>query len=304
MSKIETKQDEKNGIVLYPSPLINKSVCCWLNSVIQAICSNPEFNKMILSDVGNNLTNTLFRLMYSFINMNIHGLDTINCSVEILEAVNKINRESMSNIKMNQKQQCALEFFENLLELMKNDKIINLFKMIYLRQTTCPKCNKTSTNQEEMVYRNIYKTHNVAHFNENSRASKNLLDLLGHKENISMWKCPSCMTDSPNVTSIYRICRLPEIIVLSFNKTIDNSNVYLDRNMTIRSKTSGNETKYTLKSTIHHYGTSESGHYICNGLRKSGQSESWYVFDDQKFSEIQDVTLESGDIYLAFYSRV
>lgn len=291
--------------VLHPSILMNKSVCCWLNSLLQAFGSLPEFNELIIKNVRKNSANQVYLKLYEFIMFNLSGKNTVNCSNELLECMNKTNRESNNTIKLNQKQNCALEFFENILEIIGDPEITSLFGMVYYRKTTCPSCLKDSIKVDKGIYKMIYKGHEEMTSldpRDFPGASENLLDVIGNVCTVPKWQCQGCGTISADVKSKYLLGQLSRAIVLVFNKYEHNGAVTLDETMLIKNKKTGQTNKFRLRATIVHYGSPKSGHYICNAIRKIGNDEKWFKFNDQVFSELEEAPLASSDIYMAFYS--
>lgn len=292
---------------LYPSPLINRSVSCWLNSIIQSLCTSPIFCSTIKKNVKKHAYNDVYRGFYSFIVKNEMGYNTEECSSNILEALNKLNRDSMYSVKIVYGQQCALEFFENVLEALKDPEIVALFRCAYLRETTCPHCHVQNKVINAHRYVPLFKNSRVPTLHDPVKypfAKKFVLDLIGTSEILDCWKCPKCLAETKDIRSDYRIVLMPKIFVLQFDKAIDNGPVILVDKFVLNLRGTNNQTVYKALATINHYGTATSGHYLANCIRRVPGTDqiSWYCCNDQSVQKLSYAPLESTDIYMAFYS--
>jgi len=298
------------GPLLPPGPLANKSVSCWLTSLIQSMCSCPEFCKAIKRGIKAHGDNDVYSGFYSFISKCEDGYNTSECATDILSALNKINRDSMRNIKLNQKQQCALEFFENIIEVLHYPAIYDLFKTYFLRETTCkhPSCGHVECVKSMHMYVPIYKGSEEETFHDPKKypnTNRLVLDILGHVEKIDRYRCPKCQQESIDTESVYRLCTLPKIFVLQFDKATNNTPVMLVDKFCLTERNSGKDVWYHANATVCHYGITTGGHYTANCLRKCPKTRGpkWFNCNDLFISELTSVPLHSTDIYLAFYSR-
>lgn len=294
---------------LYPSPLVNKSVSCWLNSIIQSMCTSPDFCAIIKKNIKTNGMNDVYRGFYSFITKNELGYNTEECSNQILESLNKLNRDSMYSAKMIQNQQCALEFFENILEALRDPEIIQLFRCAYLRVTKCPSCLEEHKIVNAHRYVSMYKNSHIPNFHDSKKypnTKKFVLDLIGTSEIIDCWKCPKCLVESKDVKSDYRIVLLPKIFVIQFDKLTDNSPINLEEKFSLKFRDSPELKTYKAIATINHYGTSVSGHYLANCIRRRpiDNELSWFCCNDQYIYELTEPPLSSTDIYMVFYTAI
>lgn len=292
---------------LYPSPLINRSVSCWLNSIIQSLCTSPLFCNIIKKNIKKHSMNDVYRGFYSFIVKNESGYNTEECSSTILESLNKLNRDSMYSVKIVYDQQCALEFFENVLEALKDPEIVALFRCAYIRETVCPSCSEQNKVINAHRYVPLFKNSKTPTFHDPQKypfAKKFVLDLIGTSEKLDCWKCPKCLAENKGVQSDYRIVLMPKIFVIQFDKIIDNGPVMLVDKFVLNTRGTTKQNVYRAIATINHYGTASSGHYLANCLRTkiADKSVAWFCCNDQSVQELKEAPLESTDIYMAFYS--
>lgn len=298
------------GPFLPPGPLANKSVSCWLTSLIQSMSSCPEFYKAIKKGIREHGDNDIYSGFYSFMTKCEEGYSTVECASEILSALNKLNRESMRNIKLNQKQQCALEFFENIIEVLQDKNIYDLFKTYFLRETKCkhPSCGHVERVKTMQLYVPIFKGSTEETFHDPKqfpKADKLVLDILGHIEKIDKYRCPKCQQESADVDSVYRLCTMPKIFVLQFDKAMNNTPVMLVDKFSLTERGTGKNIWYHVNATVCHYGMATGGHYTANCVRKCPKTRKpkWFNCNDLFISELENAPLQSTDIYLAFYSR-
>lgn len=290
--------------ILYPSPLVNKSVACWLNSFIQAICSLPQFCKAIRQGIKKTPENNLYNSIHGFIIRSINGYDTTGCTEEILTSLKKTNRNSMFSVKIDQNQQCVAEFFTNLLETLKDPNVNELFSYEYAYQRTCPECNFKTYTKDTCIYSTVIKNENrELSCNKTSHdVSDTTKKILGTKEHITC-TCSNCGKTSDDFIEIQKMITAPKCLVMIFNKAVDNSPVILDEYIKFKKKTDTNVTCYKLMATICHFGIPESGHYIVNCLRRSSHDQTkWFTINDQIIRQLDSIPLKSADIFMAFYS--
>lgn len=302
-----------NGkILLYPSPLVNRSVACWLNSFIQAICSLPQFCAAIKQGIkagqfGEN--NKLYNAVHGFIIRSANGFDTSNCTDEILVSLKKLNRNSMFAAKIDQHQQCVCEFFTNLLEALSDENINKLFTHEYIYQRACGACGECSYSKDICIYSTIIKNdpRKVSLTNYPPGINDILLKILGMKCTLSC-TCSKCGETRHDTVETQKMVELPTCFVLTFNKAVDNTPVVLEEYMSFRKKSSTKDTRYKLMATICHFGIPESGHYIANCLRLSSDDKNnclkWYSINDQQIRPLESAPTMSADIFMAFYSMI
>lgn len=287
---------------LLPSSLVNKSVSCWLNAIIQAFGSCPSFCDALVNDLTENLENPLFEKFADYVITNHRGLDTSACSGRILDALNKLTRDSGRNSKLTQQQQCALEFYDLILSGLCHEGIFKMFRSYYVREVTCPSCSHVAQSKDAVQHVDIIKNSNIPTYHDTTHP-RLLRDYLGHRETLSAWECPSCHTEFHDIDMIYRLCHPAKIIVFMFNKVTDNSAVTLPPEMCIKARGGDDRLTYKPVAVINHYGTPESGHYITNCLRMSPRGAlEWYRCNDDIVTSATSDPLSGSAIYMAFYA--
>jgi ubiquitin C-terminal hydrolase len=287
---------------LHPSPLINRSVSCWLNVIIQSLGSCPEFCKIIKEDLSKNLSNNLFSAFGDYVNANINARDTSECSTVILNALNKLTRDTGRNSKLTQHQQCSLEFYGLIISALCHQGIFGLFRSYYIREVTCPSCHHVAKSHDAVSHIDICKNSQMPNYHPNNGHPKLLLDYLGYREVISSWECPECHVETHDVESVYRLLKPARIITFVFDKAADNSSVVLPPSISFAQRGTTERLTYHPVAVVSHYGTSVSGHYIvdCKRLSPKGTME-WYRCNDDLIREVASNPLEGASIFMAFY---
>lgn len=283
---------------LYPSTLINRGVSCWLNSIVQGLVSCPNFCQVIRKNIKKNMDNEIYHAFYSFMSLNQKGLLTDECSVRILESLNRLNRESMNSVKLAQNQMCSLDFLENVIEALHDPEITDLFTSKYVTETICTHCSKATCILTHHFYIGLKKT-------ELPDSKKYARDIVSRDIAIDAWKCPQCSLESFDIKSTSRLITCPKICIVQFDK-INNTNVVSVTDHFELSMTVGNymrSLQYNIVSTICHYGPTTGGCYIANCLRKNPSDDtlSWYKLNDQNLSQENGPLLDSSDIFMTIY---
>lgn len=287
---------------LHPSPLINRSVSCWLNAIIQSLGSCPAFCQIIKDDLSENLSNNLFVAFGDYVNANLYARDTSECSSVILNALNKLTRDTGRNSKLTQQQQCALEFYGLIISALHHQDIFRLFRSYYVREVTCKSCGKTAKSHDAVSHVDIYKSSKIPNYHGDTGHPKILLDYLGYREVISSWECPACHVEEHDIESVYRLLKPADIITFVFDKAADNSSVILPPTIALSQRGTSEKRVYSPVAIISHYGTPISGHYIadCKRLSSKGTME-WYRCNDDLIREVAGNPLEGASIFMAFY---
>lgn len=288
---------------LHPSPLINRSVSCWLNVIIQSLGSCPSFCRIIKNDLANNLTNSLFVAFGDYVNANLQARDTSECSSVILNALNKLTRDTGRNSKLTQHQQCALEFYGLIISALHHPDIFRLFRSYYVREVKCTDCGHVAKSHDAVSHIDIYKSSKIPNYHGNTGHPKILLDYLGHREILTSWECPECHCEKHDVESVYRLLKNAEIISFVFDKAADNSSVILPPSISLVARGQSEKVTYSPVAVVSHYGTSISGHYIvdCKRMSPKGTLE-WYRCNDDLIREVASNPLEGASIFMAFYT--
>ncbi len=299
------------SVYLRPSPLVNKSVSCWLNVIIQSLGSCPTFCHVIREGISDNIRNPVYMAFGDYILTNLRGYDTRESSTVILNALNKLTRETGRNAKLTQQQQCALEFLELIISSLKSVDAYRLFRSYYIRDTKCTICGHVSRARDAVSHVDIFKSSTVPNYHDGAAFKdqpKLLLDYLGHREILSAWECPECYEETHDVESVVRLIHPAKVIVFVFDKAMDNSAVILPESLAIRQQKrddgdSQDIIKYIPVAVIQHYGTTDSGHYIANCLRRSPEGKmKWYRCNDDVIHEVACDPLAGANMFMAFYA--
>jgi len=251
---------------------------CYLNSVLQCIVYNPALKNLDASG------NTIITELNKITNL----VDTTQNSENLAVLYNLQNLVKLLPFKRYE-QQDAHECIMILL-----DAILPFIKQEYYGQTQtnihCQKC-KTVTN--------IYEDFNCINLTVSTEPS-NLTDMLlkyFEKETITNYceKCES-LNNYEKKVSLNRLAKNLIIVLKRYTFTGSKllTNIEIDTVLKIRENESGEVKKYTLVSTINHFGNLYNGHYTN------------FVFMNDKWMYIDDHLVQLGDfnsenVYILFY---
>lgn len=279
----------------------NTGSICYFNSLIQSLLSLKSFVKFISENQEKNVFTKMF---YDFLNsQQKNTYFTTMLLQEILKGIK--NKEDFFG------QQSSLEFMTILIDMM---GIEQLFEMNYCIETTCESCKNVSKKTDKTIIHNIFFIH----------GKTNLLQEISYtKENIDSYLCDMCNKDKDNknirtkATVERFLTKIPDVISISFaNKyTGQICPLFYPMNFGICSSNNSNEKdekdekdekeevvekkeKYVLLSTIEHFGSINSGHYMSRVKR----GNDYFITNDFAINKLDNMNI-SNISYIIFYEK-
>lgn len=219
---------------------------CYLNSLIQALMSIPQFNQSILNDTEPNELVQAYKRVLGYKQLEIHNLQQI---------LNILIRLSKGRFRWGSQE----DSHESLMLLFSSfGKHSAMFE---LRQ----RCNMIC----ECGYKLLYpgnETEKILQFNSEI-TSKALISQVLYPPN---YKCDGCgirnTVDRNPIKQVYTLTLLSDVIVITFPKY--DRKVLHDFPFSLAFRMKGGEVKeYTLCATIDHFGDQNGGHYTAKALR-------------------------------------
>lgn len=280
---------------LVPSGLINPTVNCWLNALVQALASCQPFCTLILNEYVNHKSNLLFAEFYKFIYAGVNGWPMQNASANIIKAIKKIQKKTQFNAEVSAKQQCVDEFFCMLIEALDEPKITELFsiKVKYLHK--CESCGHVDESTGVHLRRHIL---------ESPQSEKDFVQcILGDQSELDYSKCSKCEHVSHDIVRIEKVVNLPRVLCVMFDKIISRKIVHIRTDWMIMDKYTSNIYKYSLVSRVNHYGDNTGGHYVTDAIRRGPKNTlQWYNLNDEIITPLKTFdNIPSDNTFMTFY---
>jgi hypothetical protein len=289
---------------LCPSGLINPTVNCWLNALVQAIISCPAFCDKVLETKTRD--NKLLMEFYKLIYAGRRGLPMEGASGQIIQVIKQIQQQTLFIAEVSSKQQCVDEFYTMLIEALNVPEITALFAIKMLYEFKCPKCGNILKSYDMQLRRYI--------FDPPTEEKEFIKRVIGEQVEIDFIKCSQCNSSHSDQHRCERVVFMPKIYCVIFDKFTSRKMVHVLPHFKLFDKTENRVVTYKLVSQIDHFGSTDYGHYICRGLRKSDSSneavERWYTLDDNYITLLKNTDTDSGPLlpvsdttFMLFYVR-
>lgn len=279
--------------------LQNNANLCYLNSLVQALCSCPSFVKTILDNEDefkqtSELGNCLVSLMSKYTN---HTTFPTYRNIKVEDIGNLLRLIQSARVSAGHKatlgngtQEDVFEGFKFLIESLgesikkiKNtdvDDFQNLFSVRYKLTIRCTACgNVRGVDQESCpseIAINMSESKSILHgvLDSQQTIEKYIRMHMLYPED---YKCEKCnfknTANSSQVQQIYTLARVSSIIVMSFH---DNQQIMYNKNGVRKVRYFPNELKITSKlgvllyrpvAQVEHFGNLGGGHYTAKCLR-------------------------------------
>ncbi len=261
-----------DAAVVPPPQGINNSTgsACWANSLIQFLLGMPALNKFITENEFEFVGNTFAREYARIVNESMAGKIVTNMS--LLAALN--SAMEMQGLKFNMRygQECADEAFTIFIDLFNHMTITNTFTSAYQLNVYCNQCDEKTSVVRDRALRiqigEVIYLETPTDFTNYIRRHHSICDY---------YKC-ECGNKMVNFRREECLCKLGEILVITFNKFHTKDRRWFPETLTFPGK-NGTNMDYILIGAITHYGNMHSGHYIAHSFRGK-----WYKFNDADYS--------------------
>lgn len=296
----------------------NLGATCAINSLIQMICRNDKLRTIILNANVNEgtLTSELKEVLHlihnekksltpnKFINnfyLIFKGIfnrfEQIDINELWLYMIDKIHEET--SYKLNIDNGNIRDIYQSTINTFNNNKTSGLLELVqgsFINVISCSNCNHKSHSFEPFITLavDIHENKTIADL-----IFMSMTDEIREKDE---WKCDNCKGNH-NYMKMKRICKFPEILVISLNRfkdiyNKDNSEVFVNEKLNFIIDDT-NHYNYGLKSLGLHYGNLNGGHYmsICEI-----NNETFNLYNDENVNTInKNDFLKSNTVYLIIY---
>lgn len=294
--------------------LYNSHILCYFNSLLQSLFSCTSITEYLLNNENKFAENNFMKIYINIIKKYII-VDKQTINHIMVESSNALmfNEFLMSikqkNIKFGYNQEDSGELLILLLDVINDQYIYNLFYNKYKCDFYCTKCKKIKNIKDDIsVQFEIYdrtidsnylqskvdaKLHNINKYIRNNYSE------------CSDFTCHYCKVNG-HCIKINRLVLVPTIIVMNFNKYLEKNNYNYPQELFFINDKEQKKHNYKLISTINHSGNTNSGHYICKGIRKYIANDNLvnYVFKMNDSSYDFSSLKPENDTYIIFYHYV
>lgn len=248
--------------------LPNLGNTCYLNSAVQLLCLNPDF-QMGLENIAENPTNAIKKI--------------------------KNTLASISKRFSGFQQQDSGEALILLLEKYGDKNNLNLLENYEFTEITRIKCKLIKCLHHEITNRKsnvlLLDINNCNTLNECYYKLKDSVKLYGD----DAWKCPKC-NKSLIASKRFYFENWGKYLIIGLNRFEYRGTRYVKNNSSIDIPFEW-KNKYQLKGAIIHSGSINGGHYICIG-KKCNQ---WYVFNDSSVNKIPNSKVLNNYLKNAYF---
>lgn len=232
-----------------PTQLLNNGNKCWRNSLLQALLNCDYFTdqlcKQKLTKLGTSIKHIYLSIMKG---------EQVQAPYGVFDDINE--------------QQCAIDYFDQIVDNVFSDKIETVFNLRYNLQDEC------SNISQEMDF-------NMVHWNEN-------IDLNYYVfQHVLSEVCKKHKNHDANI--LYTLTKVKPVIAVA------NANKYKKIPTCLFFK--NGKVKYELISAVVYNGTGKFGHYTC-WVRRNGVN---YITNDTVISETPYLFNYYGDAVLLLY---
>lgn len=273
-----------------PSPFVNSGCSCWLNSLIQSLLSTPlvdyiatandTIDEIKIAGVRDDDKNMLFNEFYKVCNA---GGTHDRSALQILSAFKKQLLRSGNNFNIVNTQECALEAYTYMIEMLNDKKITKMFSQASRTIIKCSNCGNSLEQRNTNLFSMVEPGQSVPQ--------------LRRRGVVHDYKCEKCeikrdalRAEILSAGHEVLVFATPKSAGLIINESPPSFDIPL-RDGAVRT--------YHVCAFIEHYGSPTSGHYVAYGKR----GDSWYFFNDYLMYPFEnwESALKSPRIYMLFY---
>lgn len=304
--------------MLKPYGLVNIGSICYLNSFIQALMSCTSATVFLLENEDRfRHEKNLTAMSYIDLIKSVQNADTgvvINPK-PVFDAIIAATRKRDPTKIFGAGQEDSGEGLALFLNAIDDDGLYALFMYTYVVKRICLNCNNIiSESIDKSCFLEVPQSYSGIIINEKQKTMDPLnLHIMQNMSILQDYKCPQCKEKGNRFCTIYQLSKIPEIIVVTFNKFF-KKNISHYPDILLFTSTNGNDLEYKLVSTIEHMGGGGGGHYWANGIRESKtqgdiKSDTWdseplvksdvFKFNDRVVS--QGSFSPTQNTYILFY---
>ena len=291
--------------LVHPFGLLNNSIICYFNSLIQLLMSCTSINEYLIHN-ENKFTNSNFMKIYiSMVKKYINEDNISNNSSEtnnLLLFNEFLQLIKNKNITFGYNQEDAGELLIILLDVLDDKYIYNLFYNKYKCDIYCKKCKKSKEIADDIAIQFELDVDNIPKFTLQSKIDKDLHSMNKYIKNnysdLEDLECEYCK--EKKMIKLNRLLLVPTIILVLFKKFSEKQSYNYPLEIYFINKTENKKHNFKLVSSIHHNGNMSSGHYYTKSLRNYKKQVTSYLLNDIHYEQ-SNLQPEDNSYILAYH---
>ena len=287
---------------------------CYMNSALQALFASNIFNNSLLLYVKKNpeCIMSFSPLLVEYCKILADLVDTKNSKLNDQSSVFSPSefKETLGRFlpmfegySQHDSHELIISMITEFVENTKNINVVNLIKRLcygrYKQYVCCDECRYVSES-----YTSFFDVQ-LPIPNTKNPDLEECFKILAQYETMdgdNKWNCPKCKKKVVAMRKM-EINEVPEVAVFMFNRFIGsrkmNTPVKLYQFIELEEK------KMRLVSTVNHYGSVRSGHYVSHVIRNVNGKDMWFNANDSTISPASDMGfLNDSSVYIAIYQVV
>lgn len=277
--------------------LQNVGATCYFNSMIQALYSCPAFNKAMLKSDSLLAKEYCKHLSFDTQSQPQATPKIDNLQNLLVAIVMKRKEEKLDTIRIGH-QEDMHEALAMFLELL-GDPICNLFKVKHVTRVMCGNCKRQHVVDDKTYELSLAINQPIGTREDIEKYIK------FHYDTLDDYKCENCKHTGGDIVKSYSLARIPEIIVLTFNKMRRGIKYFPDE-LTFHSSVFSKNLNYRVVAQVEHSGSLAGGHYNALCLRNLPGvmgPQSTFLFDDISIAHIGKFQ-PTQNTYVVFYHLI
>ena len=284
--------------VLKTCGFLNPGSMCYLNSFLQSLLSCTSVTKFFLENSemfhrqNNKVAIEYIKIIREVKDAKVfsHPINPSN----ILRSIIAETKKKYPYKQFGRGQEDSGESLHLFLDSIDNRELYNLFMYKYTIKLWCLNCVKQlSESSDESCIFEIPPDFNKYALDE----TKNTLNeyIRQYISVIDDYTCPECKKQQ--CCRIYQIVRVPDIIIIMFNKFFNKQTIEFPRILTFPSTTGA--FYYKIVADIEHSGGQANGHYWSQCLRRGLAGSQIHKLDDNIIAAGSHIPSQNS--YIIFY---